>query len=133
MSTKASTSLARRIATRLAFAAALVVILAAVAVGGFRLLVNRLPGYQNDLQAWVSRELGLTLGFSRVDARWGLSGPELTFADVSLGAAGYLLARDRDPITPEMFEEALKQTFHGQRLEEARAVLEKTTTIPIHE
>ena len=44
-------------------------------------------------------------------------------------AACYLLARDRDPITPEMFEEALKQTLHGQRLEEARAVLEKAATI----
>ena len=48
-------------------------------------------------------------------------------------AACYLLARDRDFITPEMFEEALKHTFRGQRLEEARAVLEKAATIPIHE
>jgi hypothetical protein len=44
-------------------------------------------------------------------------------------AAGYLLARDRDPITAEMFEEALKQTFQGKRLEEARVVLEKAATI----
>ena len=48
-------------------------------------------------------------------------------------AACYLLARERDPITPEMLEEALKQTFQGLRLEEARQVLEKASTIPVHE
>jgi hypothetical protein len=44
-------------------------------------------------------------------------------------AACYLLARDGDPITAEMLEEALKQTFQGKRLEEARTVLEKAATI----
>jgi pyruvate/2-oxoacid:ferredoxin oxidoreductase beta subunit len=48
-------------------------------------------------------------------------------------AACYLLARDREPITPEMLEEALKQTFQGKRLEEARGVLEKAAAIPVHE
>jgi len=46
-------------------------------------------------------------------------------------AACYLLARHRDPITPEMLEEALKQTFQGKMLEEARGVLEKAAAIPI--
>ena len=45
-------------------------------------------------------------------------------------AACYLLSRDADPITPEMLEEALKQSFQGKRLEEARGVLEKAATIP---
>jgi len=45
-------------------------------------------------------------------------------------AACFLLARDGDPITPEMFEEALKGSFQGKRLEEARLVLEKAATIP---
>jgi hypothetical protein len=44
-------------------------------------------------------------------------------------AALYLLARDRDPITPEMLEEALKQSFQGKRLDEARGVIEKAATI----
>ena len=44
-------------------------------------------------------------------------------------AACYLLARNGDPITTEMLEEALKQTFQGKRLEEARLVLEKAATI----
>ena len=46
-------------------------------------------------------------------------------------AALYLLARDRDPITPEMLEEALQQSFQGKRLEEARLVLEKAAEFPI--
>ena len=46
-------------------------------------------------------------------------------------AACYLLARDREPITPEMLEEALKQTFQGKRLEEARGVLEKAKAISV--
>ena len=46
-------------------------------------------------------------------------------------AALYLLARDRDPITPEMLERALEQTFQGNRLEEARLVLDKTAAISI--
>jgi hypothetical protein len=46
-------------------------------------------------------------------------------------AACYLLARDRDPITPEMLEEALNQAFQGKRLEEARGVLEKAAAISI--
>jgi len=48
-------------------------------------------------------------------------------------AAFSLLARDRDPITPEMLEEALKQTFQGKRLEEARGVIEKAASISLHE
>jgi 2-oxoglutarate ferredoxin oxidoreductase subunit beta len=46
-------------------------------------------------------------------------------------AALYLLAQNRDPITAEMLEEALKQTFQGKRLEEARGVLEKAASIPV--
>jgi 2-oxoglutarate/2-oxoacid ferredoxin oxidoreductase subunit beta len=46
-------------------------------------------------------------------------------------AACYLLARDGDPITAEMLEEALQRTFQGKRLEEARQVLEKAAAISI--
>jgi Pyruvate/2-oxoacid:ferredoxin oxidoreductase gamma subunit len=48
-------------------------------------------------------------------------------------AALSLLAQHRDPITVEMLEEALKQTFQGKTLEEARGVLEKAATIPAFE
>jgi hypothetical protein len=39
------------------------------AIGGFRVLVTQLPSYQDDLQAWVNRELGLSLTFARLDVR----------------------------------------------------------------
>jgi len=73
------------------------VLLMLVAIGGFRVLVTRLPSYQDDLQAWVNRELGLQLTFARVDARWVWRGPELTFHDASVadepGTAPFLTAR----------------------------------------
>src|SRR5688572_14792774 len=56
------------------------------AIGGFRLLVTQLPSYQDDLQAWVNRELALQLTFARLDLRWGWHGPELTFHDASVAA-----------------------------------------------
>jgi inorganic pyrophosphatase/exopolyphosphatase len=46
-------------------------------------------------------------------------------------AALYLLAQHGDPITAEMLEEALKQTFQGKMLEEARLVMKKTAAISI--
>lgn len=45
-------------------------------------------------------------------------------------AALALLAQSGDPITLEMLEDALKQSFQGKRLEEARRVLEKAAAIP---
>jgi uncharacterized protein (TIGR02099 family) len=53
-------------------------------IGGFRLLVTQLPSYQDDLQAWVNRELGLSLTFARLDVRMSWRGPELTFHDASV-------------------------------------------------
>jgi 2-oxoglutarate ferredoxin oxidoreductase subunit beta len=46
-------------------------------------------------------------------------------------AALALLAKSGDPITLEMLERALEQTFQGKRLEEARLVLEKAATISV--
>jgi 2-oxoglutarate ferredoxin oxidoreductase subunit beta len=46
-------------------------------------------------------------------------------------AALALLAKFGDPITLETLEEALKQSFQGKRLEEARQVLEKAAAIPV--
>lgn len=60
------------------------VILLAIALGGFRLLATRLPSYQQDLQAWAEAELGLQLRFDRIDLRWALGGPELTFYDPAI-------------------------------------------------
>ena len=46
-------------------------------------------------------------------------------------AALALLAKSGDPITLEMLERALEQTFQGNRLEEALTVLEKVAAISI--
>jgi uncharacterized protein (TIGR02099 family) len=67
------------------FAAAVVV---ALAIGGFQLLVRRLPSYQDDVQAWVTAELGLELDYAQLDAALSWRGPELAFSDVKVRAVG---------------------------------------------
>src|SRR5262245_20306493 len=62
------------------------VLLAFAGTIGFRLLLERLPSYQTELQAWVSRELGVQLEFAQLDATWGLRGPELTFRDARVAS-----------------------------------------------
>jgi uncharacterized protein (TIGR02099 family) len=73
------------------------VLLAFAATIGFRMLLERLPSYQTELQAWVSRELGVQLEFARLEPTWGLRGPELTFRDARVassdGAEPFLTAR----------------------------------------
>ncbi len=68
----------------LAYTAAGVVILLAIAVGLFRLFLPRLPEYQEDIKDWASAAIGMQVEFSGMDARWGLSGPELEFYDTEL-------------------------------------------------
>ncbi|NND47107.1 MAG: TIGR02099 family protein [Woeseiaceae bacterium] len=67
-----------------AYTAAGVVILLAIAVGLFRLFLPRLPEYQDDIKSWASAAIGMEVEFSGMDARWGLSGPELLFRDTAL-------------------------------------------------
>lgn len=78
----------RRLLQRLlkfaAYAAAAVVILLAIAVGLFRLFLPRLPEYQEDIKTWASAAIGMEVQFSGMDARWGLSGPEVEFYDAEL-------------------------------------------------
>jgi hypothetical protein len=81
-----------RIMRKLARATAVTVIVAAafvlIAVGGFELLLRRLPSYQDEIQSWVTAELKLTLDYTRLDGAWGWRGPELAFRDVRVRAAG---------------------------------------------
>ncbi len=60
------------------------VILLAVAVGLFRLLLPKLPAYQEEIKGWASDVIGMRVEFSGMDARWGLSGPEIRFYDAEL-------------------------------------------------
>ncbi len=77
-----------KLAKRALASAAVVVALLALAIGGFRVLATQLPRHEADLQAWVNARLGLRLDFERVDAHWGWRGPELTFRQASVAAAG---------------------------------------------
>ncbi len=69
----------RRLIKFAAYTAATVVILLAIAVGLFRLFLPRLPAYQDDIKSWASTAIGMQVEFSGMDARWGLSGPEIEF------------------------------------------------------
>lgn len=77
-------SFLRRLLKFLAYVAAGVVILMAIAVGLFRLFLPRLPEYQEEIKDWASAAIGMHVEFSGMDARWGLSGPELKFYDAEL-------------------------------------------------
>jgi hypothetical protein len=74
----------RRLIKFAAYTAAGVVILLAIAVGLFRLFLPRLPEYQDNIKSWASAAIGMEVEFSGMDARWGLSGPELAFYDTQL-------------------------------------------------
>jgi uncharacterized protein YhdP len=74
----------QRLFKYLAYLAAGIVILLAVAVGLFRLFLPRLPEYQDEIKAWASAAIGMQVEFSGMDARWGLSGPQLEFYDAEL-------------------------------------------------
>jgi len=74
----------RKLIKGLGVGAAVLVIVAAMGVGAFRLVVAELPSYQGQVQAWAQDVLGLSVSFSRLDARWGLRGPELSFYDASV-------------------------------------------------
>ena len=76
--------LLQRLLKVVAYTAAGVVILLAIAVGLFRLFLPRLPEYQEDIKGWASAAIGMNVEFSGMDARWGLSGPEVEFYDAEL-------------------------------------------------
>jgi uncharacterized protein YhdP len=74
----------------LAYTAAAAVIMLAIAVGLFRLMLPKLPEYQEQIKDWADAAIGMRVEFSGMDARWRLSGPELNFYDARL------MARDED-------------------------------------
>ena len=81
-------NLLRRLVKFVAYAAGGLVILLAIAVGLFRLFLPKLPDYQEDIKGWASDAIGMTVEFSGMDARWGLSGPEVEFYDAELLTTG---------------------------------------------
>ena len=86
--------LLQRLLKTLAYVAAAIVIFLAIAVGLFRLMLPRLPEYQEEIKDWANAAIGMTVEFSDMNARWRLSGPELTFRDAELGAGcGFIPVR----------------------------------------
>lgn len=71
-----------------AWTAAGVVTTLALLVGAARLLLPMVPSYQDDIRAWASAATGYGIAFGGISASWPLSGPELTFVDVSLTRPG---------------------------------------------
>ena len=59
--------LLQRLIRFLAYLAAGIVILLAIAVGLFRLLLPRLPEYQDEIKAWASQAIGMEVQFSGKD------------------------------------------------------------------
>lgn len=90
--------LLRKLIRGLAYLGAAVVILLAVAVGIFRLMLPRLPEYQEEIKDWASTAIGMDVEFSGMTARWRLSGPELSFFEASLNrqdsGEGILMAQE---------------------------------------
>jgi uncharacterized protein YhdP len=76
--------LLRRLAKYLAYFVAAVVILLAIAVGLFRLMLPRLPEYQEEIKEWASAVVGMQVEFTGMNARWRLSGPEINFYNAEL-------------------------------------------------
>lgn len=82
-----------------AYLGAAVVILLAVAVGLFRLMLPKLPAYQEEIKDWASAAIGMQVEFSGMDARWRLSGPELTFYDAELATEGRARVLDAEEVS----------------------------------
>jgi len=76
--------LLQRLTKFLAYFAAAVVIFLAIAVGLFRLMLPRLPQYQDEIKEWASTVIGMQVEFTGMNARWRLSGPELNFYNAEL-------------------------------------------------
>lgn len=76
--------LINKIVKSLAYLVAALVIFLAVAVGLFRLLLPKLPEYQEEIKGWANSAIGMEVEFADMIARWRLSGPELTFQDAEL-------------------------------------------------
>ena len=64
--------------------AGVLVILAALLLGAFRMFAASLPGYKQELQAWVADTLDLVVEYNGIDLRMGIAGPELAFFDAEV-------------------------------------------------
>jgi uncharacterized protein (TIGR02099 family) len=68
----------------IAYTMAGVIILLAIVVGLFRLLLPKLPEYQEEIKQWTSEAIGAQVEFAGMNARWRFRGPELNFYEAEL-------------------------------------------------
>ncbi len=107
-----------------AFAAVLAgaALLAALAIGVFRLAIDLLPGYQQRIVDQVQVATGLRLRFDELDARIGLYGPEIYFK-----GARILAASGEEPLISAVAGRAslaVGRSMFYRRIEISRVVLE---------
>lgn len=76
--------LSRRLWTFSLSAIAVVIVLAALAVGVFRVLVAAAPGYRHEVAQWISRAAGRPVHIGRMDLVWSHWEPTLDLDDVTL-------------------------------------------------
>lgn len=81
------TGIGRRIWKWLAGIFAGTAILLALLVGAFRIVVSQAPDYRQPISDWASSLLGLPVEIERLDARFGLGGPELVLAGSTIFSA----------------------------------------------
>ena len=109
----------RRLMKFLAYTAATVVILLAIAVGLFRLFLPQVPQYQDEIKTRASAAIGMQVEFSGMDARWGLSGPELEFYDAELirpGSGNRIIAAEEVRVGVGLLRLMLEKAFVVDRL-----------------
>ncbi|MEE3236764.1 MAG: DUF3971 domain-containing protein, partial [Pseudomonadota bacterium] len=74
----------RKLIQTIVYLGAMIVIVLAIGIGIFRLMLLRAPVYQEEIKAWASNSIGMDVEFAGMNARWRLSGPELSFYDAKL-------------------------------------------------
>jgi uncharacterized protein (TIGR02099 family) len=79
-------SLSRKLWKWTAGTFAVLVILLGLALGVFRIVLEQVPDYRDQIQAFISQQSGLDIAFSELDARWRFYGPELVFENAVVSA-----------------------------------------------
>ena len=78
----------KRLAKNLFILAGAVSIVILISFIPHRLIITNLPDYQAEIETWARQELGLTVQFTGLNARFGILGPELILHDARVSAMG---------------------------------------------
>ena len=101
--------------------AAVLALLAALGIGAFRLAIERLPGYQQQVAEQLRAATGLRLQFDSLNARFGRYGPEIHFR-----GARVLPAAGDDPLLSAgsgRVSLAIGRSLWQRRIEVGRVIL----------